>query len=151
MTQPDKSSSQSRNDDDLPLPAEVWVVCDQMERGKYSATFVASYRQAAMEHAADMSEHAADCAMFGPFRVARYVLAVSEKQAPITDNDRRWRFLEHGCQWVSWTPINGQTVSFDPRNSTGYRGDLKDMRGQDDIEIRKQLAILQERIDAANR
>ena len=72
---------------------------------------------------------------------------VSETQ-PITDNDKRWRFLEHGCQWVSWTPINGQTVSFDPRNVTGYAGDLIDMRGQADIELRKQLNTLREGAEA---
>lgn len=71
--------------------------------------------------------------------------------APITDNDRRWRFLEHGCQWVSWVPINGAQVSFDPRTLTGFSGDLNDMRGQADIEIRRHLYILQEGAAALER
>lgn len=75
----------------------------------------------------------------------------SEKQAPITDNDRRWRFLEHGCQWVSFTPIGGDTRSFDPRIVSGYAGHLQDMRETVDREAEKHLAILREGINAANR
>lgn len=40
----------------------------------------------------------------------------SGAERKISDQDRRWRFLEHGCQWVSWTPTGGETVSFDPRD-----------------------------------
>lgn len=75
----------------------------------------------------------------------------SEKQPPITDNDRRWRFLEHGCQWVSFTPIGGDTRSFDPRFVSGYAGHLEDMRATVDREAEKQLAILREGINAAKR
>lgn len=63
---------------------------------------------------------------------------------PITQNDKRWRFLEHGCQWVSWTPINGRTRSFDPRNLTGYEGDLSDMRASADEELATQLKTLRD-------
>ena len=79
-----------------------------------------------------------------------YAAFAASATPEISDNDRRWRFLEHGCQWVSWTPINGQTVSFDPRNLTGYSGDLNDMRGQADIELRKHLEILRAGLAAAD-
>lgn len=79
--------------------------------------------------------------------VSNLLKAARSATPAITDNDKRWRFLEHGCQWVSWTPINGQTVSFDPRNLTGYSGDLNDMRGQADIELRRHLAILRAAAD----
>lgn len=79
------------------------------------------------------------------------IAADSESEAPITDNDRRWRFLEHGCQWVSFTPIGGDTRSFDPRIVSGYAGHLGDMRATVDSEAEKQLAILKEGINAAKR
>ena len=70
-------------------------------------------------------------------------LAPSAIGAPITDNDRRWRHLEHGCQWVSWTETNGETHSFDPRNvGTGYQGDLQSMRATADEQLERQVAKL---------
>lgn len=62
--------------------------------------------------------------------------------ARITDNDRRWRHLEHGCQWVSWTETGGETHSFDPRNVTGFDGDLKHMRARADEQSARQVAML---------
>lgn len=56
----------------------------------------------------------------------------------------RWRFLEHGCQWVSFTPSGGETRSFDPRIVSGYAGHLQDMRATVDAELAKQLALLKE-------
>lgn len=56
----------------------------------------------------------------------------------------RWRFLEHGCQWVSYIPTNGEQRSFDPRNVTGYAGDLQDMRCVADQEMEKQLSVLRD-------
>lgn len=60
----------------------------------------------------------------------------------ITQNDKRWRILEHGCQWVSWTPTGGETHSFDPRDVK----ELKRMRAWADETIEKQLAILRDGI-----
>lgn len=66
-------------------------------------------------------------------------------EAPcITENDKRWRILEHGCQWVSWTPIGGETHSFDPRDVEH----LKRMRAWADETIEKHLAILRDGISA---
>jgi hypothetical protein len=79
--------------------------------------------------------------------------ALSEKrEQPITDNDRRWRFLEHGCQWVSFIPINGDQYSFDPRVVSKAPGvGLTYMREVADHETEKHLAILREAINAAKR
>jgi hypothetical protein len=74
---------------------------------------------------------------------AAKLLAVSETRTPITDNDKRWRILEHGCQWVSFTPIGGETHSFDPRD-VRY---LKAMRAFADEISAKQIAILREGIE----
>lgn len=63
-------------------------------------------------------------------------------QTPITDNDKRWRFLEHGCQWVSWIAHGKDQVSFDPRKVTGYGGHLQDMRATIDRQCEEQLALL---------
>jgi hypothetical protein len=41
-------------------------------------------------------------------------------KTPISENDLRWRFLEHGCQWVSFTPLGGQTRAFDPRDVSAH-------------------------------
>jgi hypothetical protein len=64
--------------------------------------------------------------------------AVQPEGNALTDNDKRWRLLEHGCQWVSWTPTGGETHSFDPRDV----GHLKRMRAWADETITKQLALL---------
>lgn len=58
--------------------------------------------------------------------------------AGITDNDKRWRFLEHGCQWVSWTPIGGETHSWDPRDVKH----LQAMRESADKTLHEQVALL---------
>lgn len=82
------------------------------------------------------------------FYALKEAFAVPEGK-PITDNDKRWRILEHGCQWVSWTPIGGETHSFDPRDV----GHLKQMRAWADETIAKQLAQLDEarrRFEAAH-
>lgn len=50
--------------DDEP-PREVWVVS-----GKLGPYFVASYREAAMEHAAELAESFPD---EGPYRACKYV------------------------------------------------------------------------------
>lgn len=77
---------------------------------------------------------------------------LSEKQAPITDNDRRWRFLEHGCEWVSFIPIGGEQRSFDPRVVTDSPGvGVVAMRVCVDRWTEKHLAILREGINAAKR
>lgn len=72
---------------------------------------------------------------------ARILLrTVPEQGEALTENDKRWRLLEHGCQWVSWTPIGGETHSFDPRSLQ----QLKLMRTLADETIAKQLATLEE-------
>lgn len=74
-----------------------------------------------------------------------YVLEpVSERGTSKADkrDAARWRILEHGCQWVSFTETNGETHSFDPRNVTGYQGDLKSMRKFADEIMERQLNIL---------
>lgn len=63
----------------------------------------------------------------------------------------RWRLLEHGCQWVSFIPTNGEQRSFDPRNVTGYAGDLEDMRAFADETLKKQLEILKEGAEALSK
>lgn len=61
--------------------------------------------------------------------------------APITGNDRRWRHLEHGCQWVSWTETGGETHSFDPRHVPGLTAmrDLADEQSARHIAAMKAL------------
>lgn len=63
--------------------------------------------------------------------------------APITDNDRRWRHLEHGCQWVSWTETGGATHSFDPRHMTG----LTHMRARADQQSAEHVKRLRDGAD----
>lgn len=63
--------------------------------------------------------------------------AQSESE-PITAEDKRWRFLEHGCQFVSWTPTGGETVSFDPRDVKH----LSAMREKADKTLSEQVAQL---------
>lgn len=73
--------------------------------------------------------------------------AIVSEQQPITDNDRRWRFLEHGCQWVSFIPLNGEQRSFDPRILSGYAGHLQDMRATVDAESTKHIKMLKDAIE----
>jgi hypothetical protein len=61
-------------------------------------------------------------------------------KTPITENDLRWRFLEHGCQWVSFTPLGGQTRAFDPRDVSAHG--LLGLRKFVDDESAKQLTVL---------
>jgi hypothetical protein len=77
---------------------------------------------------------------------AKESVALSEKVA-ITDNDKRWRFLEHGCQWVSWAPTGGDTVSFDPRDVKH----LQAMRASADKTLHEQVALLRAEADAIER
>lgn len=72
----------------------------------------------------------------------RFVQSAAPEELGITQNDKRWRILEHGCQWVSWTPTGGETHSFDPRDVK----ELKRMRAWADETIEKQLAILRDGI-----
>ena len=88
MNQP--QSRNERKTDDLPLPAEVWVVCVQHDHGTMGADFVTSHRHMAMEHAADFDpEYAKE---FGPVRVARYVLADSapSETKPLKADQVEW-------------------------------------------------------------
>ena len=71
---------------------------------------------------------------------ARIMLRTIPEQEALTENDKRWRLLEHGCQWVSWTPIGGETHSFDPRSLQ----QLKLMRALADETITKHLKALEE-------
>lgn len=69
--------------------------------------------------------------------------AMHATEAPISQNDKRWRFLEHGCQWVSFIPTNGDQHSFDPRVVSKAPGvGLVHMREVADREMEKQLGIL---------
>ena len=70
--------------------------------------------------------------------------ALLSETGRISENDKRWRILEHGCQWVSWTPTGGETVSFDPR-SVKY---LQAMRKCADETSAKHVAILREGANA---
>lgn len=63
-------------------------------------------------------------------------------EAALTDNDKRWRILEHGCQWVSFTPTGGETRSFDPRDVKH----LEAMRAFADRVRAEQLEMLREGI-----
>lgn len=63
---------------------------------------------------------------------------------PITDADRRWRHLEHGCEWVSWTETGGDTHSFDPRHVPG----LTHMRRTADEQSAKQVEAIKKEADA---
>ena len=66
-------------------------------------------------------------------------VAAIEKLAGCTKDAARWRTLEHGCQFVSFTPTGGHTRSFDPR-STSH---LQAMRGLIDAVLAEQLKQLQ--------
>lgn len=74
----------------------------------------------------------------GESGVAAAVLAI-EKLGTAQADAARWRTLEHGCQFVSFTPTGGQTRSFDPR-STSH---LQAMRGSIDTVLAEQLKQLQ--------
>jgi hypothetical protein len=69
----------------LPLPAEVWVVCNQVQPGKLTVDFAADDRTAAQDHASECAGHEVG-REFGPYRVARYVhesmLAAAVTNAP---------------------------------------------------------------------
>lgn len=62
---------------------------------------------------------------------------------PITDNDRRWRILEHGCQWISFAPLGGEDHSFDPRGVPG----LQAMRKFADEISERHIKMLKEAIE----
>lgn len=64
--------------------------------------------------------------------------AMCSENTVLTAEDKRWRFLEHGCQWVSWTPTGGETVSFDPRDVKHLKG----MRESADEMLHEQVAQL---------
>ena len=66
-----------------------------------------------------------------------------QPEAALTQNDKRWRILEHGCQWVSFCRIGGEQESFDPRDMKHLKG----MRAAADEIIEKQLAVLREGIE----
>lgn len=71
---------------------------------------------------------------------------VPSATAPITDNDERWRFLEHGCQWVSWIAHGKEQVSFDPRKVDGMGG-LVAMRTLIDEQTEEHIAFLRAEVE----
>lgn len=74
------------------LPQEVWVVFGALD-GKPICEYVAAYRQAAMEHAADAAD-VGDGKAFAPWRVARYVLADGVPSEIKKPEDERARLRE---------------------------------------------------------
>lgn len=53
-------------------------------------------------------------------RMKQFLEAPVSEQQPITDNDKRWRIVEHGCKWVSLMPREGEGRCF-------YLDDVKDL------------------------
>lgn len=71
--------------------------------------------------------------------------AIRSEQQPITDNDKRWRILEHGCKWVSVMPRDGEGRCF-------YLDDVQDvlaMRKFADSLSKRQVKLLKEAIAAS--
>ena len=119
---------------EITRPGHTQCICDDPSIGKIITT---------LRSETDASKDDARMAAGFGAALAATEAAVSGIGAPITDNDRRWRHLEHGCQWVSWTETNGETHSFDPRNvGTGYQGDLQSMRATADEQLERQVAKL---------
>ena len=66
-------------------------------------------------------------------------LKVDRSAIAPTVNDKRWRFLEHGCEWVAWRQRGSETaVTFDPTHVPT----LQDMRATIDRQAEEQIALL---------